>query len=117
MIYLAGLSNISIDQYEAAQLDGASWWQQLRYVTIPGLRPVLIFVIVTTILASANMFGQSYLITQGGPTESTRTAIMAITDLGLSQYRMGAASAQSYVLAVFLAVVALANFRILREKP
>ncbi len=117
VIYLAGLSNISVDQYEAAQLDGASWWQQLRYVTIPGLRPVLIFVIVTTILASANMFGQSYLITQGGPTESTRTAIMAITDLGLSQYRMGAASAQSYVLAVFLAIVALANFRLLREKP
>jgi multiple sugar transport system permease protein len=116
IIYLAGLADISVDQYEAASLDGASKWQQFRHITIPGLRPVLVFVITVTVLASANMFGQSYLITQGGPGDSTRTAIMAITDLGLSQYRMGQASAMSYVLAVFLAIIAMINFYLLREK-
>jgi multiple sugar transport system permease protein len=116
VIYLAGLGDIPVDHYEAAELDGASSWQQLRYITIPGLRPVLIFIIITTVLASANMFGQSYLITQGGPGDSTRTAIMTITDLGLTQYRMGEASAMSYVLAVFLSLIALVNFWALREK-
>ncbi len=116
VIYLAGLADISPDQYEAAEIDGANAWQQLRYVTLPGLRPVLIFVVITTVLASANMFGQSYLITRGGPGESTRTAIMEITDLGLSQYRMGQASAMSYVLAVFLALISLVNVVAIREK-
>jgi len=117
IIYLAGLGDISAEQYEAAELDGASMWQQFRYVTVPGLRPVMVFVITTTILASANMFGQSYLITQGGPGDKTRTAIMEITERGLSQYRMGEASAMSYVLALFLAVIALANFYLTRERP
>ncbi len=62
----------------------------------------MIFVITTTILASANMFGQSYLITQGAPGDSTRTAIIEITERGLSQYRMGEAAAMSYLLAIFL---------------
>lgn len=116
IIYLAGLAEISNDQYEAASLDGASKWQQFRHITVPGLRPVLVFVITVTVLASANMFGQAYLITQGGPGDSTRTAIIAITELGLSQYRMGQAAAMSYVLAVFLALVSMINFYLLREK-
>ena len=65
IIYLAGLQDISPDLYEAAEVDGASTWQQFRYVTLPGLRPVLLFVLTVTILASANMFGQSYLIDPG----------------------------------------------------
>jgi multiple sugar transport system permease protein len=116
IIYLAGLGDISAEQYEAAELDGASTWQQFRYVTIPGLRPVMVFVITTTILASANMFGQSVLITQGGPGDSTRTAIVEITERGLGQYRMGEAAAMSYVLAFFLAIIAIANFYLTREK-
>lgn len=116
IIYLAGLGDIPTDQYEAADLDGASKWQQFRYITVPGLRPVMVFVITTTILASANMFGQSLLITQGAPGDSTRTAIIEITERGLSQYRMGEAAAMSYVLAIFLAVIAVANFYLTREK-
>lgn len=116
IIYLAGLGDIPGEQYEAAALDGAGWWQRLRYITLPGLRPVLIFIMVTTTLASANMFGQSYIITQGGPSQSTETAIMVITDLGLGRYQMGAAAAESYVLALFLAVISLANFWLMRDK-
>src|SRR5918993_1150922 len=116
IIYLAGLADIPAEQYEAADLDGASIWQQFRYITVPGLRPVMIFVITTTILASANMFGQAYLITQGAPGDSTRTAIIEITERGLSQYRMGEAAAMSYLLAIFLGVIALVNAYLLREK-
>ena len=116
IIYLAGLGEIPGEQYEAAELDGASKFQQFRHVTLPGLRPVMIFVITTTILASANMFGQSYLITQGAPGDSTRTAIIEITERGLSQYRMGEAAAMSYVLAVMLGVIAGITFYLLREK-
>jgi len=116
IIYLAGLGDISAEQYEAAELDGASKWQQFRNVTVPGLRPVMVFVITTTFLASANMFGQSYLITQGAPGTSTRTAIIEITERGLAQYRMGEAAAMSYVLAIFLSLIAILNFYLLREK-
>ena len=117
IIYLAGLAEIPAEQYEAAEIDGASVWQQFRNVTVPGLRPVMIFVITTTILASANMFGQSYLITSGDvPGNATRTAIIEITDRGLAQYRMGEAAAMSYVLALFLGIIAVINFWLLREK-
>ncbi|MGA4670090.1 carbohydrate ABC transporter permease [Propionibacteriaceae bacterium Y1923] len=116
IIYMAGLADIPAEHYEAASLDGASAWQKFFYITLPGLRPVLIFIFITTVLASANMFGQSYLITNGGPTESTRTVLMVMTDLGFSQSRAGAAAAQSYILALFLAVVSVAQFWLLRDR-
>ena len=116
IIYMAGLADIPTEHYEAASLDGASPWQKFRYITLPGLRPVLIFIFITTVLASANMFGQSYLITNGGPTESTRTVLMVMTDLGFSQSRAGAAAAESFVLALFLALVSIVQFWLLRDR-
>lgn len=116
IIYLAGLGDIPPEQYEAASLDGASPWQQFWNITLPGLRPVLIFIMITTILASANMFGQSYMITQGGPTQSTQTAIMVMTDLGFKQNRAGQAAAESYILALFLALVSIVQFWLMRDK-
>ena len=116
IIYLAGLADIPAEQYEAAELDGAGWWAKFTNVTLPGLRPVLIFIMVTTILASANMFGQSYLITQGGPTNTTETAIMEILDLGLSRFQMGAAAAESFILALMLGIISAVNFWLLRDR-
>lgn len=112
VIFLAGLQGIPKDLYEAAKVDGATGWQSFRHVTVPQLRPVILFVLMITILASANMFGQSYLITDGAPGESTRTAIMYITEEGLRNFRMGSAAAMSLVLAAFLAVIGFFNFRI-----
>ncbi|MGD8213994.1 carbohydrate ABC transporter permease [Aestuariimicrobium sp. Y1814] len=116
IIYMAGLADIPTEHYEAASLDGASAWQKFVHITLPGLRPVLIFIFITTVLASANMFGQSLLITNGGPTETTRTVLMVMTDLGFSQSRAGAAAAESYILALFLAVVSIAQFWLLRDR-
>lgn len=116
VIYLAGLQDIPRDLYDAARVDGAGRWQEFRYVTLPGLRTVGAFVVTITILASANMFGQSYFVTQGQPGNDTRTAIMYIADEGMRAFRMGNATAMSYLLALALAVVSVVNFRLLRHR-
>lgn len=116
VILLAGLKGINTELYDAASVDGAGPIRSFISVTLPGLRPVLAFVTTVTILGSANMFGQSYLITKGGPGQTTRTAIMYISDQGLTQNNMGAASAMSYVLFAFLAVISVVNFRLQRER-
>jgi multiple sugar transport system permease protein len=116
VIFLAGLQDISAELYEAAELDGANAWQRFRHVTLPGLRPVSIFVLTITILASANVFGQPYLITQGQPGEETRSAIMEIGEEGLRQFNMGSASAMSTVLTVALLAISLLSLSFLRER-
>jgi multiple sugar transport system permease protein len=116
VIYLAGLQDIPRELYEAARIDGGGRWAEFRHVTLPGLRPVLLFVVINTILASSNMFGQSYLITQGAPGNETRTAIMYIAQEGLRDYRMGSASAMSYLLTLCLLIVSMITFRLFRSK-
>jgi multiple sugar transport system permease protein len=116
VIYLAGLQDIPRELYEAAKVDGASRWQQFRNVTLPGLRPVLVFVITITILASANVFGQPFLITQGRPGFETRSAIMYIGQEGLRDFRMGNAAAMSFLLTLVLMLISVANFVLFRER-
>jgi multiple sugar transport system permease protein len=116
VIYLAGLQDIPQVLYDASKTDGAGRWQVFRTVTLPGLRPVLVFIVTITILSSANMFGQSYLTTQGAPGVETRTAIMYIAQVGFQTFHMGAAAAMSLVLAIFLAVIGVANFVFFRER-
>jgi multiple sugar transport system permease protein len=116
VIYLAGLQDIPRELYEAAKVDGASRWGRFRNVTLPGLRPVLVFVVTITILASANMFGQSWLITEGAPGNETRSVIMLIAQEGLRSFRMGSAAAMSFVLAFFLLLISLVNFAVFRER-
>ena len=116
VIYLAGLQDIDPALYDAAKVDGANRWQRFLHITLPGLRPVLLFVITVTILASANMFGQSYIITKGAPGEETKTAIWYIAETGLRFFKMGPAAAMSYVLALALALVSLANFALFRYR-
>jgi multiple sugar transport system permease protein len=116
VIYLAGLQDIPRELYEAAKVDNASRWGRFRHVTLPGLRPVLVFIVTVTILASANMFGQAWLITEGAPGNETRTAIMLIGQEGLRNFRMGSAAAMSFVLAFFLLLISLLNFALFRER-
>ena len=116
VIFLAGLQDVSPDLYEAAKVDGAGAWSRFRHVTIPGLRPVLGFVVMITIIASANMFGQSYIMTRGGPGQETRTAIYYIVDTGLSQRQMGDAAAASWILTVVLMLTSALVFAATRER-
>jgi multiple sugar transport system permease protein len=116
VIFLAGLKGINTDLYEAAAIDGAGRFQAFCHVTLPGLRPVMLFITTTTVLASANMFGQSYLLTRGGPGTATRTAIMYISDQGLSQNNMAGATAMSYILFLILAVISIINFQVQKDR-
>ena len=116
VIYLAGLQDIPKELYEAAEVDGANAWQRFRNVTLPGLRPVSMFVTMVTIIASANMFGQAYLMTRGAPGTETRTAIYQIAETGLRQYQMGSAAAMSYILTIALMLTSLVVLLLFRER-
>ena len=116
VIYLAGLQDIPRELYEAARIDGGGKWAEFRHVTLPGLRPVLVFIVINTLLASSNMFGQALLITQGAPGNETRTAIMYIAQKGLREYNMGIAAAMSYLLTLALLLVSVITFRLLRDR-
>jgi multiple sugar transport system permease protein len=105
VLFLAGLQEIPRDLYEAAALDGAGPWQQIRRITLPLLMPTTVLVIVLQVIASLKVFDQIYLLLQGGPNFSTRPAIQYIYETGFTQYRTGYASALSIVF--FLLIVAV----------
>lgn len=116
VIYIAGLQDIPRELYEAARVDGAGWWQSFRHVTLPGLRPVTMFVTITTIIASANMFGQSFLMTNGAPAQETRTAIFYIAETGLQNFQMGEAAAGSWILTLALMLLSIVVFGFFRAR-
>lgn len=107
VIYLAALQDVPAELHEAARIDGAGAWQRLWVVTIPHMHRVLQFVVVITIIASANMYGQSALITNEQPGGATRTAIGYIAQTGMRSYDIGMASAMSMILALCLIVTSL----------
>ncbi len=78
VVFLAGLQAIPISRYEAAELDGANSWQQFRYVTLPGLRPTIVFAAITTAIFTLRSFEQVYVITGGGPLNSTNLLVYYI---------------------------------------
>jgi multiple sugar transport system permease protein len=116
VIYLAALQDVPRELYNAAKMDGAGAWHRFRDVTLPELRRVIVFVAVITLIASANMFGQSYLVTNGAPGNATRTAIMEISHEGLQNFRMGSAAAMSFILAIVLMTISGLFFALTRRK-
>jgi multiple sugar transport system permease protein len=116
VIFLAGLQDVPRELYEAAEVDGAGPWARFVHVTLPGLRPVTTFVLMITIIASANMFGQSFIMTNGQPGEETRTAIFYIAETGLQNFQMGEAAAASWVLTLLLMVTSVVVFGLFRER-
>ena len=116
VIFLAGLQDIPRELYEAARVDGAGAWGSFRHVTLPGLRPVMLFVLVTTNIASANMFGQSFIMTNGAPGQETRTAIFYIAETGLQNFQMGKAAAASWLLTIALILLSVVVFVLFRTR-
>ena len=111
VIFLTALQEIPKSLYEAASLDGANSQQQFFLITIPMLRSVLIFVLTITLIASANLFGQPYLMTGGGPAEGTQTVIFRIFHEGILRSQMGNAAAMSICVAILLLTLTYLNFR------
>ncbi|TAG92392.1 MAG: sugar ABC transporter permease [Oscillatoriales cyanobacterium] len=108
VVFLAGLQAIPVNRYEAAELDGADAWQQFWYITLPGLRSTLVFATVTTAIFTLRSFEQVYVITGGGPLNSTNLLVYYIYDQAFSQFDFGyAAAAATLLMAVALGLVYL----------
>jgi multiple sugar transport system permease protein len=106
--FLAGLQTIPRSRYEAAMLDGADDWQQFRYITLPGLRPTLLLVAVTTSIFTLRSFEQVYVITGGGPMNSTNLLVYYLYDRAFGRFDFGyAAAATTLMLVVTLVLVYL----------
>lgn len=114
---LAGLQGLPPQYDEAAALDGATGWQRFWRIRLPLLRPVLLFVTVLDIIGSFQIFGQTFLVTRGGPEYATRTLVQLIYDTAFSNYRMGYAAAMSWLLFLVIAGFAVLQFRLMREQP
>jgi multiple sugar transport system permease protein len=115
VLFLAGLQNIPEHLYDAAKVDGAGTIAIFRNITIPGLRPTLLFVGVTTIINTFRVFGQVLVMTNGGPFDSTRTIVQHIYETGFHFFRMGGAAAIAWVLFLIVMVFTLIQFRLQRE--
>lgn len=106
VVFLAGLQTIPANRYEAAELDGANAWQQFWHITLPGLRPTLIFTTITTLIFTLRSFEQPYVITGGGPLNSTNLLVFYIYDQAFAQFDFGyAATATIGLLAMTLVLV------------
>lgn len=106
VVFLAGLQTIPINRYEAAALDGANAWQQFWYITLPGLRPTLVFATITTVIFTLRSFEQPYVMTGGGPLNSTSLLVFYIYNQAFAQFDFGyAAAVTTLLLAVTLILV------------
>ena len=116
VVLLAGLHNIPPQYFEAAELDGAVGWRRFKHITLPLLKPVLLFVMVLNIIGSFQVFGQTFMITRGGPEMSTRSLVQYIYETAFNNYRMGYASSLSWLLFLVIAAFSAAQFRLMRER-
>jgi len=115
IIFLAGLQSVPWNLHEAASLDGASSWQRFWNITLPLLRPTLLFVMVTTTIGYLQFFEEPFVMTQGGPLNSTISASMyTYNQFGFGNY--GVAGAMAYLTFLVIVVVTIIQFRITREK-
>ncbi|SKA85547.1 multiple sugar transport system permease protein [Clostridium sp. USBA 49] len=116
MLFINSLNDIDQSLYEAASLDGANFWYKFKSIIYPSIKNVLVFVILTTTIASFNLYGQAKLITAGGPSQSTTTLIMNIekTVFGLNQ--LGAGSAMAILMGIIIMLISFLQMIITREK-
>lgn len=112
MLFLAGLQGISKEYYEAASIDGAGFWQQFYYLTLPLLRPVLLFVLITQTLAAAQVFTPAYAMTGGGPVGATRVVSLYIYQTGFVYLKMGYASTMALFMFLVMGAAALIQIKL-----
>jgi multiple sugar transport system permease protein len=112
VIYLAGLQGIPESLYEAARIDGATANQQFLYVTLPLLAPVTLFVVIISCISALQVFAQVYVMTQGGPLNATTTVTYQIWNNAFRFYRLGYASAMSFLLFLVILAISIVNNRV-----
>lgn len=117
MLYLAGLQNIPADLYEAARVDGAGRWRLILAITIPLLRPYILFCTLISLMSALRVFDEVYILTNGngGPGTATLTSSLYIFQKGMQQFEFGYASALGLIVSVVLAVLSVIVFRLNRK--
>jgi len=115
IVFLAGLQAIPAMLYEAAAIDGAGRWQGFRYVTLPMLRPTILFMTVITTIGYLQLFEEPFVMTGGGPLNKTLSITMYMYQQGFTFFHQGFASSIAYVLFVIVAIVAFLQFKFLRS--
>jgi lactose/L-arabinose transport system permease protein len=116
VIYLAQLQSVPGELYEAAEIDGATALQRFWHITLPGLRPAITLTVVLSTIGTLQLFDEPYVLTNGGPNNATLTIGMYLYQNGFKYFDFGYASAIGYVLTGIIGILALIQFRLLREK-
>ncbi len=112
MVYfLAGLQSIRRELYEAAAVDGAGTWQTFIHVTIPALKPVIAFVVITSMIGSFQLFDLPYVLTEGGPGNASLTMVMYLYKHGFEFINLGYAATIGWALAVIIGVISIIQVR------
>jgi len=112
LYWLAGLNGINKEYYEAASIDGANSWNSFLHITLPMLRPIMLFVAIQAIIGSYNLFEAPFLLTQGGPSDASMTLTLYIYTQGFQNFNVGYASSIAYSMTVLLLVLSLLNIRL-----
>ncbi len=116
VILLAGLQNIPQELYDAAKVDGAKTMQRIWYVTLPMLFPVLFFAMTITLIGSLMLFEEPFILTNGGPRDSTLSMAMYLYQSGFSYFKLGYAAAIGYVMTLFIIGVAFLQIKLLGRR-
>ena len=111
LIYLAALKAVPKEQLEAASLDGAGGPQRFRFVTIPNLSGVILFCVVMSVIGASQVFAQTFILTNGGPADSTLTVMLYMYRQGFGQYQLGYASAIAYLLFAGVFLIGLTQIK------
>lgn len=114
IILLAGLQSIPDELYEAARIDGASAWRQFRDVTLPMLAPIVVMVSILTIAGYFQLFAEPYVMTQGGPLQSTVSVLYFMYEEGFKWWNLGSASAVAFVLFMLIFALTVLQLRLAR---
>lgn len=115
VLFLAGLQNIPYDLHEAAKVDGASWLQRVRHITLPLLSPMTLFVTVIAVIGSFQDFDQVFMMTQGGPVSSTAVLVYYLYEQAFQNYRVGYGSAIAVLLLIMLLTFTAIQLRLSRR--
>lgn len=116
VLFLAALQGVHRELYDAAQVDGATGWQRLRFITTPLLRPMIVFVLITGMINGFQIFEASLLITGGGPRNATNVMLLQIYNDAFKNFNLGVASAGSMILGFMLLGFSVAGLRLMNRE-
>lgn len=116
VLFSAAIKQIPQEIYESAQIDGASWWQVVRRITIPLVSSTTVLCLILQVIASFNVFGQVYVMTGGGPYGTTRVLVQYIYETGFKYFKMGYSAAMSYILFLVILVISVVQYLLLGRK-